>query len=53
LFWFPDLLEAATEKHHTDGFENQRDQQNQTKLRHNPDTGSTQIAESFNDRLCI
>jgi hypothetical protein len=28
------LLEAATEKHHTDGFENQRDQQNQNKLRH-------------------
>jgi hypothetical protein len=33
-FWFPDLLEAATEKHHTNGFENQRDQQNQNKFRH-------------------
>jgi hypothetical protein len=28
------LIEAATEKNHTDGFENQCDQQNQNKFRH-------------------
>ena len=33
-FWFPNLIETAAEKHYTDGFENQRDQQNQNKLRH-------------------
>jgi len=47
------LIEAATKKHDTDGFENQPDQQNQNKLRHKSLYRVSSIAAALNNRFCI